>query len=59
VDDQISELITLAGGSPDKPATLNIPSAATCKRHATTRQLPAGAQGGGDAGKVMWLASCA
>jgi tetratricopeptide (TPR) repeat protein len=59
VDDQISELITLAGGSPDKPATLTIPSAADLQkaRDDTANFLPA-LKGGGDAGKVMWLASC-
>src|SRR4029077_12543800 len=59
VDDQIRELITLATGSPDKPATLNVPSAADLQkaRDDTANFLPA-LKGGGDAGKVMWLASC-
>ncbi len=59
VDDQINELITLAASSADKPATLNIPSAADLQkaRDDTANFLP-NLQAGGDAGKVMWLASC-
>ncbi len=59
VDDQITELVTLAGSSADRPATLNIPSAADLQkaRDDTTNFLPA-LKAGGDAGKVMWLASC-
>src|ERR1700686_298881 len=59
VDDQISELVTLAGTSPDKPATLNVPSAADLQkaRDDTANFLPA-LKAGGDTGKVMWLASC-
>jgi len=59
VDDQVNELVTLATSSADKPATLNIPSAADLQkaREDTTNFLPA-LKAGGDAGKVMWLASC-
>src|SRR6267142_1505855 len=59
VTDQITELVTLAGGSPDRPATLNIPSAAELQkaRDDTGNFLPA-LKAGGDPGKVMWLASC-
>jgi hypothetical protein len=59
VTDQITELVTLAGSSADKPATLNVPSAADLQkaRDDTTNFLPA-LKAGGDAGKVMWLASC-
>jgi hypothetical protein len=59
VDDQITELVTLAGSSADRPATLNVPSAADLQkaRDDTANFLPA-LKGGGDAGKVMWLASC-
>jgi hypothetical protein len=59
VDDQITELVTLAGTSADKPATLNVPSAADLQkaRDDTANFLPA-LKAGGDAGKVMWLASC-
>jgi hypothetical protein len=59
VDDQITELVTLAGTSADKPATLNVPSATDLQkaRDDTANFLPA-LKAGGDAGKVMWLASC-
>jgi tetratricopeptide (TPR) repeat protein len=59
VDDQINELLTLAAGSPDKPATLNVPSAADLQkaRDDTANFIP-NLKAGGDAGKVMWLASC-
>lgn len=58
-DDQVNELITLAAGSDEKPATLNIPSAADLQkaRDDTANFLP-NLQAGGDAGKVTWLASC-
>jgi tetratricopeptide (TPR) repeat protein len=59
VDDQVNELLTLAAGATDKPATLNVPSAADLQkaRDDTANFLPA-LKGGGDAGKLMWLASC-
>ena len=59
VDDQVNELLTLAAGSPTMPATLSIPSAADLQkaRDDTTNFLP-NLKAGGDAGKVMWLASC-
>src|SRR5258706_8094594 len=59
VDDQITELVTLAGTSADKPATLNVPSATDLQnaRADTMNFLPA-LKAGGDQGKVMWLASC-
>jgi hypothetical protein len=59
VDDQANELITLATSSADRPATLNVPSAADLQkaREDTANFLPA-LKAGGDAGKVMWLASC-
>ena len=55
----MNELVTLATSSADKPATLNIPSAADLQkaRDDTANFLPA-LKAGGDAGKVMWLASC-
>jgi hypothetical protein len=58
-DDQINELLTLAAGSGDRPATLSIPSTADLQkaRDDTANFLPA-LMMGGDAGKVMWLASC-
>ncbi len=59
VDDQVKELITLATTSADRPATLNVPSAADLQkaRDDTANFLP-NLKAGGDAGKVMWLASC-
>ncbi|HEX3371747.1 MAG TPA: hypothetical protein VHS08_04475, partial [Candidatus Acidoferrales bacterium] len=59
VDDQVTELITLSATSSDKPATLNVPSAADLQkaRDDTANFIPA-LVAGGDAGKTMWLASC-
>jgi hypothetical protein len=59
VDDQMNELLTLSASSSDKPATLNVPSAAELQkaRDDTANFIPA-LMGGGDAGKAMWLASC-
>jgi tetratricopeptide (TPR) repeat protein len=59
VDDQVTELLTLAATATDKPATLNVPSAADLQkaRDDTANFIPA-LVAGGDAGKAMWLASC-
>lgn len=59
VDDQVTELLTLASSATDRPATLNVPSAADLQkaRDDTANFIPA-LMAGGDAGKVMWLASC-
>jgi hypothetical protein len=59
VDDQVAELLTLAASSPDRPATLTVPSAADLQkaRDDTANFIP-NLMAGGDAGKVMWLASC-
>jgi tetratricopeptide (TPR) repeat protein len=59
VDDQLNELITLAGTTPDRPATYSIPSAAdlTTARNDTTDFIP-WLKEGGDHGKLMWLATC-
>jgi tetratricopeptide (TPR) repeat protein len=59
VDDQVNELLTLAASSNDRPATLNVPSAADLQkaRDDTANFIP-NLMAGGDAGKVMWLASC-
>jgi len=59
VDDQLNELLTLSASSSDKPATLNVPSAADLQkaRDDTANSIPA-LMAGGDAGKSMWLASC-
>ncbi len=59
VDDQVTELLTLAASSPDRPATLNVPSTADLQkaRDDTANFIP-NLMAGGDAGKTMWLASC-
>jgi tetratricopeptide (TPR) repeat protein len=59
VDDQVNELLTLAASANDKPATLNVPGAADLQkaRDDTANFIP-NLMAGGDAGKVMWLASC-
>ena len=59
VDDQVTELLTLAATATDRPATLNVPSAADLQkaRDDTANFIPA-LMAGGDAGKAMWLASC-
>jgi hypothetical protein len=59
VDQQLSDLITMAAGSATPPATLNIPSAADLDkaRNDVTNFIPA-LKAGGDAGKVMWIATC-
>ena len=58
-DDEINELVTLAGSSNDRPATLTIPSADDLQkaRDDTMDFLP-WLQEGGDHGKTMWLATC-
>src|ERR1700692_1915600 len=59
VDDQVNELLTLAASATDKPATLNVPTAADLQkaRDDTANFIPA-LVAGGEAGKAMWLASC-
>ena len=59
VDDQVTELLTLASSATEKPATLNVPSAADLQkaRDDTANFIPS-LMAGGDAGKAMWLASC-
>jgi len=59
VDEQVSTLLTLAAGSGDRPATLTIPSAADLQKAlADTENFIPVLKAGGDAAKVMWLASC-
>jgi tetratricopeptide (TPR) repeat protein len=59
IDDQMNELITLAGTTADRPATYTIPSAAdlTTARNDTNNFIP-WLKEGGDHGKLMWLATC-
>jgi hypothetical protein len=58
-DDELNQLLTLAAGSADMPATFSIPSAADLDkaRNDVANFIPA-LKMGGDAGKLMWLASC-
>ena len=59
VDDQINNLVTLAGSSADRPATLTIPSMEDLgKARDDTANFIPWLQEGGDHGKVMWLATC-
>jgi tetratricopeptide (TPR) repeat protein len=59
VDEQVNTLLTLAASSGDRPATLSIPSAADlAKALADTENFIPVLKAGGDASKVMWLASC-
>ncbi len=59
VDDQVTQLLTLAASASEKPATLTVPSAAELQkaRDDTANFIPA-LMAGGEAGKAMWLASC-
>jgi hypothetical protein len=58
-DDQLNDVLSMAAGSATPPATFNIPSAADLDkaRNDVANFIPA-LKMGGDAGKVMWLASC-
>jgi tetratricopeptide (TPR) repeat protein len=59
IDDQMNELITLAGTTADRPATYTIPSAAdlATARNDTNNFIP-WLKEGSDHGKLMWLATC-
>jgi len=58
-DDQITQVITLAAASPDRPADFNVPSAQDLQaaRDDTSNFLP-WLQEGGAHGQMMWLATC-
>ena len=59
VDDEMNEVITLAGSTSDRPASLSIPSADDLlKARDDTANFIPWLQEGGDHGKVMWLATC-
>jgi hypothetical protein len=59
IDEQVNELITLAGSSPERPSTFTVPSAADLqKAREDTSSFLTALRAGGDAGKVMWLATC-
>ena len=60
-DQQVTELLTLAGTSGDRPATYNIPSAADLQKVAgasTILTVFSDLAGGGDKAKLTWLAIC-
>jgi len=58
-DDEMNQMITLAGTSADRPASMTIPSSEELQkaRDDTANFLP-WLQEGGDHGRVMWLATC-
>lgn len=58
-DDEINDLVTMAGSTNERPSTLTIPSADDLQkaRDDTANFLP-WLQEGGDHGKTMWLATC-
>jgi len=58
-DDEMNQMITLAGTSADRPASMTIPAAQELQkaRDDTANFLP-WLQEGGDHGKTMWLATC-
>jgi tetratricopeptide (TPR) repeat protein len=58
-DDEMNQMITLAGTSADRPASMTIPSADELQkaRDDTANFLP-WLQEGGEHGRVMWLATC-
>ena len=61
VDDQLKELLTLAGTSGDRPATYSIPSAADLQKVAqasTILTVINDLSAGGDKAKETWLAIC-
>jgi tetratricopeptide (TPR) repeat protein len=61
VDEQLAELLTLAGTSGDRPATYTIPAAADLQKVAqasTILTVIADLSAGGDKAKQTWLAIC-
>jgi tetratricopeptide (TPR) repeat protein len=61
VDEQLNELITLAGTSGDRPATYTIPAAADLQKKAqasTILTVITDLSAGGDTAKQTWLAIC-
>ena len=58
-DEEVSQLITLATASPERPADFNIPSAQELQAaRDDTNNFLAWLQEGGQHGQVMWLATC-
>lgn len=61
LDQQMSELIQLAGTTPTRPATYSLPSAADLSKVLQSSNLLSilsDLQAGGDKGKMTWLAVC-
>ncbi|MGH9727991.1 MAG: tetratricopeptide repeat protein [Candidatus Acidiferrales bacterium] len=61
LDQQMSELIQLAGTTPTRPATYSLPSAADLNKVLQSSNLLlilTDLQAGGDKGKMTWLAVC-
>ncbi|MGB6822842.1 MAG: hypothetical protein WBE21_12245 [Candidatus Acidiferrales bacterium] len=61
LDQQMSELIQLAGTTPARPATYTLPSATDLSKVLQSSNLLSiltDLQGGGDKGKMTWLAVC-
>ncbi len=58
-DDEMNQMITLAGTSAERPASMTIPSAEELqKARDDTANFLTWLQEGGDHGRVMWLATC-
>ncbi|MFZ3216397.1 MAG: hypothetical protein WA192_10095 [Candidatus Acidiferrales bacterium] len=61
VDQQVTDLLTLAGATGDRPATYTIPAAADLQKIAqasTILTVLTDLSGGGDKAKLTWLAIC-
>ncbi len=59
VNDEVTQMITLAGGSPDRPATFTLYSADDLNKARTdTANFIPYLREGGEHGKLMWLAVC-
>ena len=60
-DAELNELLQLAGGSADRPASYNLPSSAdldAARKDMTIASVVADLKAGGDKSKVTWLAAC-
>jgi hypothetical protein len=62
IDPQVNELVTLAAGSAERPASLSIPSRADLDKvlqdSGTVDAILNNLKGGGDTAKRTWLAAC-
>jgi tetratricopeptide (TPR) repeat protein len=60
-DAELNELLQLASSSPDRPSSYNLPGAQdldAARKDMTIASVIADLKGGGDKGKVTWLAAC-